>query len=221
MAAELYQYVHPATGCTSCPALVSERHTVVWGSGPPQADIMFVGEAPGANEDTEGLPFVGMAGRELNAIVREVGWTRDEIHVANRLMCRPPQNRDPEPTELLNCEPWLVEHVRSVNPRAVVLFGRYAIQWRFDRFRVKDTQGLMYLSWCDTCGQPSHLGHLPRAAENGHWTEESTQHTTVMTRRVVAAIYHPASVLGGRNPEYRPLIVHQLRRLKTELELNA
>lgn len=219
MPAELFQFVHPASGCARCPKLVASRHNIVWASGPPQAEVMFIGEAPGANEDREGLPFFhqAAAGRELNAICREAGFNRDDVHVANRVMCHPEGNRDPEPDELANCEPWLVEHVRAVNPKAVVLFGRYAISWLFDRYMVKDTQGLMYLQWCDWCGRKLHEGHRPmRIALDGDWTPSSQQHGP-MRRRLVAAIYHPASVLGGRNPEHRPQIVHQLKRVKQEL----
>src|SRR5574343_229156 len=172
MASNQFQYAHPATGCTKCPALASTRHTVVWGSGPAQADIMFIGEAPGQNEDREGLPFVGSAGHQLTQLCREAGIDRREVHIANMLMCRPPGNRDPEPQELENCQPWLVEHVRSVNPKAIVLFGRYAISWLFDKPRVKDTQGLMYLSWCDWCGRKLHEGHdYGRLAFDGRWRD--------------------------------------------------
>lgn len=228
MASNQFQYVHPATGCTKCPALASTRHTVVWGSGPAQADIMFIGEAPGQNEDREGLPFVGSAGHQLTQLCREAGIDRREVHIANMLMCRPPGNRDPEPQELENCQPWLVEHVRSVNPKAIVLFGRYAISWLFDKPRVKDTQGLMYISWCDWCGRKLHEGHdYGRLAFDGRWRDsQQIEDASVgalaphrMQRRLVAAIYHPASILGGRNPEYRPHIVHQLKRLRTELDL--
>jgi uracil-DNA glycosylase family 4 len=217
------QYFHPATGCLHCPALVAERHHVVWGSGPRQARVLMMGEAPGFNEDMQGIPFIGAAGRIKDQCLADSGLTKTAgpAHIMNTLMCRPPGNRDPEPQELENCSPWVVEHIASVNPQAIICFGRFALAKFFDKNTVKDTQGLMYVNMCDTCGAQSgsEIEHLPRKAIDGLWqpfdTTDPAEHATV--RRLIAAIYHPASALPHRRPENLPMITHQLRRVADEL----
>jgi len=204
MSNQEFEFFHPATGCAKCPALAAGRHTVVWGKGPEQARVMLIGEAPGQNEDLAGLPFVGTAGRLLNELLNEVP-DLPQVHIGNRIMCRPPGNRDPEPEERDNCEPWLIQHVRDVQPEAIVLFGRSAISWLFDKQTVKDTQGLMYIKMCDSCG-----------GLHGKWIT-GTPGQCKVTERLVAAIYHPASALGNRSPENKPRIIHQLQRVAREL----
>src|SRR5262245_48016811 len=97
---ELKAVFQQASTCTRCPQLASARTTVVFGSGNADADLMFVGEAPGANEDKQGLPFVGQAGRLLEQLLNEIGLTRQDVFIQNTLMCRPPGNRDPQPGEI-------------------------------------------------------------------------------------------------------------------------
>src|SRR5438067_3090272 len=99
-----------ARECTRCP-LADTRTTVVFGAGDANADLMFVGEAPGANEDREGLPFVGQAGKLLDKLLEEIGLRRADVFVANVLKCRPPQNRDPHPIEIDNCRDYLLRQV--------------------------------------------------------------------------------------------------------------
>src|SRR3954463_164866 len=96
-----------ASGCTRCPQLAATRHTVVFGAGNADADLMFVGEAPGANEDRQGLPFVGQAGGLLERLLGEIGLARADVFIANVLKCRPPGNRDPHPTEIEACQDYL------------------------------------------------------------------------------------------------------------------
>src|SRR6478736_6866577 len=96
---ELKGLLQEARGCTRCPQLASTRTTVVFGAGNADADLMFVGEAPGANEDKQGLPFVGSAGKLLEKLLGEIGLARADVFIANVLKCRPPGNRDPHPTE--------------------------------------------------------------------------------------------------------------------------
>jgi uracil-DNA glycosylase family 4 len=212
---QAFQHENPATGCQKCPLLLPGRQHVVWGRGPSPADILMVGEAPGFNEDREGLPFVGRAGQILNNLLKDASINRDTVHIANRVMCRPPDNRDPEPDELENCTPWLVEHTRQVQPKALVLFGRSAISWFFDRTTVKDTEGLMYQDYCFACGARGGE-HKERYAKGGLWVGEIPE-AHEWTRLLVAAIYHPASALGNRNPENAAKIVKQLKRVKEEL----
>ena len=217
MTTEPFQFYHPASGCSRCPALVRSRTRVVWSSGPRQADIMMVGEAPGFNEDREGLPFIGRAGQDLNRILSDSGLRRPDIHIANRVMCHPEGNRDPEPIEVSNCEPWLVQHVREVQPRAVIVFGRYASSFFFQREKVAETEGLMWTDYCWDCGwHPGRGQHQELRADNGQWFNHTQRPD--MGHLLVASIYHPASALPHRSPEFRPRIVKQLRRVVEELK---
>src|SRR5271169_4540744 len=100
-----------ARACTRCGELASTRTSVVFGAGNADADLMFVGEAPGANEDLQGLPFVGAAGKLLETLLGEIGLSRAEVFIANVLKCRPPGNRDPLPIELDNCHEYLLRQV--------------------------------------------------------------------------------------------------------------
>jgi DNA polymerase len=115
-----------ARGCTRCAELASTRTTVVFGAGNADADLMFVGEAPGANEDLQGLPFVGAAGKLLETLLGEIGLSRSEVFIANVLKCRPPGNRDPRPGEIENCTPYLVRQLELVAPRVVCTLGNFA-----------------------------------------------------------------------------------------------
>jgi DNA polymerase len=115
-----------ARGCTRCAELAATRTTVVFGAGNADADLMFVGEAPGANEDLQGLPFVGAAGKLLETLLGEIGLSRSEVFIANVLKCRPPGNRDPRPGEIENCTPYLVRQVELVQPRVICTLGNFA-----------------------------------------------------------------------------------------------
>jgi len=100
----------------------------VFGVGNPDADLMFVGEAPGADEDVQGIPFVGRAGQLLTKIIEAIGLTRDDVYIANIIKCRPPQNRNPEPDEVATCEPFLFRQVDIIKPKIIVALGKYAAQ---------------------------------------------------------------------------------------------
>ncbi len=113
--------------CQAC-ALAKGRSVVVFGSGNPDADVMFVGEAPGAEEDRQGLPFVGKAGELLTKMIGSIGLTRDEVYIANVVKCRPPGNRDPEPDEVASCEPYLMRQIEMVRPEIICTLGRFAAQ---------------------------------------------------------------------------------------------
>jgi uracil-DNA glycosylase len=115
-----------AKDCTRCPALAATRTTVVFGAGNADADLMFVGEAPGANEDKQGLPFVGQAGRLLDTLLGEIGLTRADVFIQNTLMCRPPGNRDPQPGEIQNCSSYLLRKIELVQPRVICTLGNFA-----------------------------------------------------------------------------------------------
>lgn len=112
--------------CMRCP-LGATRTQVVFGRGDPSADLVFVGEAPGAEEDVQGLPFVGRSGKLLDKLVlEEIGLERDEFYVMNTLMCRPPSNRDPLPVELDACRPWFDAKLDSLQPKVIVTLGNFA-----------------------------------------------------------------------------------------------
>lgn len=120
-----------------CP-LAETRTQVVFGVGNPNADLMFVGEAPGQQEDLKGEPFVGRAGKLLDQLVlEEMGITRDSFYIANTLMCRPPGNRDPRPEETESCRPWLEQKIEVIDPRVIITLGNFATKLLLDT-----TQGI-------------------------------------------------------------------------------
>ena len=115
-----------ANRCELCPQLVASRSQVVFGSGNADAQLMFVGEAPGASEDRDGVPFVGASGKLLGDLLAAIGTTRDEVYIANVLKCRPPENRDPRSDEIGNCSHFLRGQIELVAPVVVVTLGNFA-----------------------------------------------------------------------------------------------
>ncbi len=114
--------------CTRCKLHTLGRKQIVFGVGNPDAQLMFVGEAPGADEDVRGEPFVGRAGQLLTKIIEAIGLTRDQVYIANVIKCRPPQNRNPEPDEVAQCEPFLFRQIDTIRPKVVVALGKFAAQ---------------------------------------------------------------------------------------------
>ncbi|MCY3559784.1 MAG: uracil-DNA glycosylase [bacterium] len=128
----LPQLAELAADCTRCP-LSEGRTTVVFGTGDPDADLMLVGEGPGAEEDRHGLPFVGRSGRLLDELLaQEVGLDRSAVYIANVVKCRPPDNRDPLPEEIAACRPYLQRQVELVAPRVLVTLGNFATKVLLD-----------------------------------------------------------------------------------------
>ena len=123
---ELKAVFHTCQGCTKCPQLAATRTTVVFGAGNADADLMLVGEAPGANEDKQGLPFVGQAGKLLDQLLAEIGLSRSDVFICNTLKCRPPGNRDPHPIEIDNCQGYLLRQVELVQPKLICTLGNFA-----------------------------------------------------------------------------------------------
>lgn len=115
-----------AKTCVRCPQLAETRTTVVFGAGNANADLMFVGEAPGRNEDEQGVPFVGQAGKLLEKLLGEIGLERGDVFIANTLKCRPPGNRDPQPTELQNCSSYLLSQIELIEPKVICTLGNFA-----------------------------------------------------------------------------------------------
>ncbi len=121
----LADYRDETLGCTRCP-LAATRTQVVFGSGDPHADLMFVGEAPGFHEDQSGIPFVGQAGKLLDKLLGGIGLARTDVFVVNVLKCRPPGNRDPHPEEIEACESHLFRQIELIRPRLVATLGNFA-----------------------------------------------------------------------------------------------
>ena len=112
--------------CVRCKLCSLGRKQIVFGVGNPNADLMFVGEAPGRDEDIQGIPFVGRAGQKLTQIIEAIGLKREDVYIANVIKCRPPENRNPEPDEVEQCEPFLFRQVDTIRPKVIVALGTFA-----------------------------------------------------------------------------------------------
>ena len=128
----LQEAAHEASDCTKC-RLSGGRTQVVYGTGNPDADLMFIGEGPGYYEDKQGEPFVGAAGQLLNRMLEEIGVRRADVRITNVILCRPPGNRDPMPDEVETCTPWLREQIALVDPRVIVTLGNFASRFMLDK----------------------------------------------------------------------------------------
>jgi DNA polymerase len=155
-----------ARECTRCSGLAATRKTVVFGAGNADADLMFVGEAPGASEDEQGLPFVGRAGKLLDQLLEEIGLARADVFVCNVLKCRPPGNRDPLPLEIENCRGYLLRQVELIEPAVICTLGNFSTKLLRD-----DPTGITRLH-----GQPEEIALGARAVR-------------------LYPIYHPAAAL--------------------------
>jgi DNA polymerase len=155
--------------CRRC-KLAGGRKTIVFGQGDPNARLMFVGEAPGADEDEQGLAFVGKAGQLLTKIIEAIGLRRDDVFIANVIKCRPPQNRNPEPDEITACQPFLERQIDVIQPKVLVGLGKFAGQWLLKtaepisriRGRVGDYRGIKAIpTW-----HPAYLLRTPSAKKD-------------------------------------------------------
>jgi DNA polymerase len=122
----LKEVLAKARACTRCPELAATRKTVVFGAGNANAELMFIGEAPGASEDEQGVPFVGRAGKLLETLLGEIGIERKDVFIQNTLMCRPPGNRDPLPVEIDNCREYLLQKVELIEPAVICTLGNFS-----------------------------------------------------------------------------------------------
>ncbi len=162
---DLHDYGELAASCTRC-RLAEGRTQVVFGSGASDADLMFVGEAPGFHEDKQGVPFVGQAGKLLERLLEGIGLSRSQVYICNVLKCRPPGNRDPQPDEIEACEPHLFRQIELIEPRVVATLGNFATKL---------------------------LSGRPLGITRVHGQE---QEVTLGARRVLLyPIYHPAAAL--------------------------
>ena len=158
--------------CQKCPILIKSRTQVVFGSGNKDAEILFIGEAPGANEDKEGIPFHGASGKVLDQLLLSINLSRDDIFITNTILCRPPDNRNPHPYEIENCRGRLDELIRIMKPKVIVTIGNYATQRIIKKTGINSIRGKIF---------PINI--------NG-------------TEVKVVPVIHPANYLySGRNPE--------------------
>jgi uracil-DNA glycosylase len=154
------------TACEKC-RLSKSRTQVVYGVGNPNADLMFIGEAPGRDEDIQGQPFVGRAGQLLTDIIKAMKMTRDDVYIANVIKCRPPENRNPEQDELDACRPHIRRQIEIIQPKVIVTLGRFALQSLTEKaFAISDVRG----KWLDHDGirvmptyHPAYLLRNPSA----------------------------------------------------------
>jgi uracil-DNA glycosylase family 4 len=161
------------TACEKC-RLSKSRTQVVYGVGNPNADLMFIGEAPGRDEDIQGEPFVGRAGQLLTDIIKAMKLTRDDVYIANVIKCRPPDNRNPEPDELDECRPYIRRQVEIIQPRVIVTLGRFALQSLTEKaFAISSVRG----QWLEYNGvrvmptyHPAYLLRNP-AAKKEVWAD--------------------------------------------------
>ena len=159
-AMELTAFERDICGCQKCP-LGATRKNFVFGSGNPQAKVLFIGEAPGADEDEQGLPFVGRAGQLLTKIIESTQtWKRSDVFICNVLKCRPPGNRTPLPEEVEQCRPYLEEQIQIIKPRLIMALGAGAAQ---ALLRSKDSVGKMRNRWHDHNGIPLRVTYHPAA----------------------------------------------------------
>ncbi len=158
-----------ASGCTKC-RLSESRTQVVWGVGNPNADLMFIGEAPGRDEDLQGQPFVGRAGQLLTDIIKAMKLTRDDVYIANVIKCRPPENRNPEADELDACRPYIRRQVELIQPKVIVALGKFGLQSLTERaYSISSVRG----EWLEYNGiklmptyHPAYLLRTPGAKKD-------------------------------------------------------
>jgi uracil-DNA glycosylase family 4 len=131
-AGEIKRLEADAKKCVKCAELSRCRHSVVFGVGNVRAEVMFIGEAPGADEDAQGEPFVGRAGQLLTKIIEAMGYTREDVYITNIIKCRPPQNRTPLPDEVTNCLPYVLRQIELIQPKVIVALGATALRALLD-----------------------------------------------------------------------------------------
>ncbi|MEE8524165.1 MAG: uracil-DNA glycosylase [Thermoanaerobaculia bacterium] len=171
-----------ASTCTAC-RLCRGRTQVVFGSGNPEADLMLIGEGPGAEEDRQGLPFVGPAGALLTKILAAIGQDRDRVYIANVVKCRPPGNRDPEPDEVAACRPFLERQIALVKPRVIVALGRVAAQCLL---RSGDSLGRLRGRWHEVAGVPARATYHPAALlRNAGWKRPTWEDMQIVRDRLL------------------------------------
>jgi DNA polymerase len=183
-AAALAALAREAGACERC-RLSRGRSHVVFGTGDPNADLMFIGEGPGAEEDRQGLPFVGPAGELLNKIIQAIGLTRERVYIANVVKCRPPGNRDPQPDEAAACRPFLERQIDLVQPEVIVALGRVAAQALLG---TDQPLGRMRGRWTTVRGVPTMVTYHPAALlRNAAWKRPTWEDMQLVRDRLAAS----------------------------------
>jgi uracil-DNA glycosylase len=178
-----------ALACVKCPLATQGRTQVVFGTGDPSADLMFVGEGPGEQEDRQGIPFVGRAGKLLTRLIEGIGLTRDDVYIANVVKCRPPGNRDPLPIEIESCRPYLEAQLSFIDPRVVVTLGNFATKLLLDT-----KEGITKLR-----GREFPFRVLPRSPSQAPAPAPAVGKAAASAAALIIPTLHPAAVLrnGG------------------------
>jgi uracil-DNA glycosylase len=185
--------------CVAC-SLAESRTKVVFGTGANDSDLMFVGEAPGRNEDLQGEPFVGAAGRLLDQLLAEAGIARERVYIANVLKCRPPGNRDPRPEEIEACKPFLRSQLDLVDPRVVVTLGNFATKLLLrTETGITRLRGTMYEWWRDKILVPTY--HPAAALRGGDRITDLMREDFQLMR---AALDHPIVARDDAPSETQP-----------------
>jgi DNA polymerase len=198
-AAQLAIVERQALECTAC-RLAERRTNVVFGSGDPNADLMFVGEGPGQREDELGLPFVGRSGELLDRLLGEIGLTRERVYIANVVKCRPPGNRDPQPDEIEACKGYLRSQLRLVDPRVVVTLGNFSSKLLLrTETGITRLRGVAYEWW----GRYLIATYHPAAALRGsaEKLEEMRRDFTLVRRALDGNLRYEAPQAPGEPPE--------------------
>ena len=169
--------------CTRC-KLHAGRTNLVFGVGNPKADLMFVGEAPGRDEDLKGEPFVGRAGQLLTKIIEAIDLTRDDVYIANVIKCRPPQNRNPESDEVETCEPFLFSQIDAIRPRVIVALGAFAVRTllRDDKTPISKLRGQQYSYRGTTLIPTFHPAYLLRSPDKKRYVWEDMKQVRAILR---------------------------------------
>jgi uracil-DNA glycosylase family 4 len=198
-----------AAGCTRC-RLAETRTQVVFGVGDPDADLMFIGEAPGFHEDKQGEPFVGAAGQLLTRMLQEVlDLRREDVFICNVLKCRPPGNRDPQDDEIDACTPWLVEQISLVQPRVVVTLGNFATKFVLNTMQgITRMRGAAYPWHGRTVIPTYHPAAILRGGGEGSRQFGELREDFELVRSTLAALGRPPEPV--RVPEAAPVPEGQL-----------
>ena len=198
----LFEFYNEIKDCQKCP-LGKTRKNFVFGTGNPDAGLMLIGEAPGRDEDEQGEPFVGRAGQLLNKILQAINFRREEVYIANILKCRPPNNRDPLPEEVEQCEPYLHRQIEIIQPKLILALGRVAAQTLLrTRTSLANLRGRLH----DYRGIPMIVTFHPAALlRNPQW-KYPTWDDVQYARKVYDAI------LAGRPPESVEYVANAARK---------
>ena len=170
--------------CTRCKLHELGRKQIVFGAGDEHAQLMFVGEAPGRDEDIKGVPFVGRAGQLLTKIIESIDLSRESVYIANVIKCRPPQNRNPEPDEVETCEPFLFSQIDAIQPRVIVALGAFAVRTllRDDKTPISKLRGRQYSYRGTTLIPTFHPAYLLRSPDKKKYVWEDMKQVRAILR---------------------------------------